>query len=270
MINKLTGYLAHAFTTLGSALGLWALFATADEQFQLGLWLLAAAAVIDSVDGALARKAQVTTRIPEFNGALLDNIIDYLTWTIVPLFWAWQVLSVPTLVLIICGMASAVGFSRIDAKTEDHFFKGFPNYWNLVVIHMSHVQSSLQSNGSKYWTSRLRALCIHSIGLDLSIPNPLLPKDNDRSGRHLWGSVVGDNRAISLYSGMVGMVSPDLSGNLFCGIALFEFQTQAFLEYQHVGQVENFRHSTKCKQNDTHWIWQDVRKRLCLESGMKI
>lgn len=136
MINKLTGYLAHAFTALGAALGLWALFATADEQFQLGLWLLAAAAVIDSVDGALARKAQVTTRIPEFNGALLDNIIDYLTWTIVPLFWAWQVLSVPTLVLIICGMASAVGFSRTDAKTEDHFFKGFPNYWNLVVIHM--------------------------------------------------------------------------------------------------------------------------------------
>ncbi|HKI45664.1 MAG TPA: CDP-alcohol phosphatidyltransferase family protein [Balneolales bacterium] len=136
MKQKLPGYLVHAFTALGAALGLWALFATAGHQFQLALWLLAAAAVIDSVDGALARKAQVKVRIPEFDGGLLDNIIDYLTWTIVPLFWAWEVLSVPTLVVIICGMASVIGFSRTDAKTEDHFFKGFPNYWNLVVLHM--------------------------------------------------------------------------------------------------------------------------------------
>ncbi len=142
MKQKLPGYLVHAFTALGAAFGLWALFATAGGQFQLALWLLAATAVIDSVDGALARKAQVKTRIPEFDGALLDNIIDYLTWTIVPLFWAWQVLSVPTFVVIICGMASAIGFSRTDAKTEDHFFKGFPNYWNLVVIHMYSLQFS--------------------------------------------------------------------------------------------------------------------------------
>lgn len=136
MRYKLPGYLVHVFTALGAAAGLWALFATAAGHVQLALWLLAIAAAIDSVDGALARKAQVKTRIPEFDGGLLDNIIDYLTWTIVPLFWAWKVLSVPTWVVIICGMASVIGFSRTDAKTEDHFFKGFPKYWNLIVFHM--------------------------------------------------------------------------------------------------------------------------------------
>ena len=33
-------------------------------------------------------------------------------------------------------LASAVGFSRIDAKTPDHFFTGFPSYWNIVAFYL--------------------------------------------------------------------------------------------------------------------------------------
>jgi phosphatidylcholine synthase len=33
-------------------------------------------------------------------------------------------------------LASAYGFSREDAKTEDDFFLGFPSYWNILAIYL--------------------------------------------------------------------------------------------------------------------------------------
>ena len=32
--------------------------------------------------------------------------------------------------------SSAYQFTQRDAKTSDHFFKGFPSYWNIVVFYM--------------------------------------------------------------------------------------------------------------------------------------
>jgi phosphatidylcholine synthase len=33
-------------------------------------------------------------------------------------------------------LSSAYGFNRDDAKTADHFFTGFPSYWNIVVFYL--------------------------------------------------------------------------------------------------------------------------------------
>ena len=33
-------------------------------------------------------------------------------------------------------LSSAYGFNRADAKSADHFFTGFPSYWNIVVFYM--------------------------------------------------------------------------------------------------------------------------------------
>jgi len=33
-------------------------------------------------------------------------------------------------------IASAYQFCQTDAKTDDHFFLGFPSYWNLVVFYL--------------------------------------------------------------------------------------------------------------------------------------
>ena len=33
-------------------------------------------------------------------------------------------------------LSSAFGFNRDDAKTADHFFTGFPSYWNIVVLYL--------------------------------------------------------------------------------------------------------------------------------------
>ena len=33
-------------------------------------------------------------------------------------------------------LSSAYGFNRDDAKTSDHFFTGFPSYWNISVFYL--------------------------------------------------------------------------------------------------------------------------------------
>lgn len=135
-LKKGAAYGVHIFTALGAGLGLWALILTFNGAYQQAIWVLAAAAVIDSVDGTIARKLQIKENAGKIDGALLDNIIDYLNWTIAPLFWGYMTMSIPIWVILVCAVASALGFSNTQAKTNDHFFKGFPNYWNFVIFYL--------------------------------------------------------------------------------------------------------------------------------------
>jgi phosphatidylcholine synthase len=103
-------------------------------------WLMSAAVLVDSVDGVLARRAQTKVAAPKVDGALLDNLIDFVTYVIVPAFFllatnllpsTWAVIATSLMVL-----ASAYQFTQPEAKTDDHFFKGFPSYWNIVVFYI--------------------------------------------------------------------------------------------------------------------------------------
>ena len=44
--------------------------------------------------------------------------------------------------LIIIVLASCYQFCQVDAKTKDHFFKGFPSYWNLAVYYLIYFNFS--------------------------------------------------------------------------------------------------------------------------------
>lgn len=135
-MKKTAAYGVHLFTALGAGLGLWALILTYNGFYQETVWVLAVAAIVDSVDGALARLTQTKEHAPAIDGALMDNIVDFITWTIAPLLWIFATMDIPTLVLAICAVASVFGFSNTKAKTDDHFFLGFPSYWNIVVFYI--------------------------------------------------------------------------------------------------------------------------------------
>jgi phosphatidylcholine synthase len=111
-----------------------------EGNYRSALLWLAAQIVVDATDGALARRARVSEKLPWFNGAKLDDIIDYLCYVFVPALIVWRALLVPEswAVPIAAAMllSSAYGFNRDDAKTADHFFTGFPSYWNVVVAYM--------------------------------------------------------------------------------------------------------------------------------------
>lgn len=133
--ETLRAYSVHFFTASGVAIAMWALIAIYQHQLQLALWLLALAAVIDSIDGTLARKFNTGDLADKFDGTRLDNIIDYVTWTVLPLFWGFVALNLPIWILALCATASVLGFSNKNAKTDDLFFLGFPSYWNIVILY---------------------------------------------------------------------------------------------------------------------------------------
>ena len=135
---RFAAWLVHLYTASGALCGFLALtriFYDGDAF----CWL-AAAVVIDATDGVLARRLNVAVRLPRFNGAKLDDTIDYLTYVFVPAFFVWHALLVPERwsILAVAAMllSSAYGFNRKDAKTPDHFFTGFPSYWNIVVFYL--------------------------------------------------------------------------------------------------------------------------------------
>lgn len=129
-------YGVHILTALGAGLGLWAIVLTYDGFYQEAIWVLAVAAIIDSIDGALARITETKVHAPKIDGALMDNIVDFVTWTIAPLIWIYATMQIPVWVLLICATASIFGFSNTQAKTADNFFLGFPSYWNIVVFYI--------------------------------------------------------------------------------------------------------------------------------------
>ncbi len=114
--------------------------AVIEHRYREAFFWLAFQIFVDATDGVLARRARVSEVLPWFNGSKLDDIVDYLTYVFVPALLVWRALLVPDAwaIPIACAMllASAFGFNREDAKTSDHFFTGFPSYWNIVVLYL--------------------------------------------------------------------------------------------------------------------------------------
>ena len=147
----MSAWLVHAFTASGVVLAYLAIEAIVAGAVRDAFIYLAIATGVDSVDGVLARLARVKERTPQFDGALLDNIIDYLTFTLVPVFLLRQQRLLPddpagVAIAVAVLLSSAYGFCRTDAKTTDHFFTGFPSYWNIVALYMVGLGTSPTTN----------------------------------------------------------------------------------------------------------------------------
>ena len=132
---------AHLFTLTGV---LWASLATIalyeGHIRQMWMWL-GIALLVDAVDGSFARAVRVTEYAPGFDGATLDNIVDYLTWTFIPALF--MVFYLPfgsrglgiAAALIVC-LSSMFCYCNVSLKTPDHYFMGFPAAWNVVAAIM--------------------------------------------------------------------------------------------------------------------------------------
>lgn len=144
-------YLVHVYTASGVLLAALALHASFAGRPRDALLWLAGAVVVDATDGALARLADVGRLAGSIDGARLDDIVDYLTFVAVPLVVLWQGDALPArwawLPIGSVLLASALGFARQDAKTADHFFTGFPSYWNIVAVYALAWQWSPEVTG---------------------------------------------------------------------------------------------------------------------------
>ncbi|MBM3817665.1 MAG: CDP-diacylglycerol O-phosphatidyltransferase [Acidimicrobiia bacterium] len=136
----LTAWLVHLYTASGALWAFLALTRIYYDRYPDAFFWLFVTVFVDATDGLLARAAAVKERLPWFNGSRLDDIVDYLTYVFVPAFFVWHAVLVPDrwAIPIAAGilLSSAYGFSREDAKTDDHFFTGFPSYWNVVAFYL--------------------------------------------------------------------------------------------------------------------------------------
>ena len=133
-------WLAHLYTAAGALLGLLAAIAVVERDYRAAFFWLCLQVAVDATDGLLARALRAPERTPWFDGAKLDDIVDYLCYVFVPALLVWRAPLVPEewAVPVAAAMllSSAYGFNRADAKTADHFFTGFPSYWNIVVLYL--------------------------------------------------------------------------------------------------------------------------------------
>jgi phosphatidylcholine synthase len=137
---KLRAVAVHLYTASGVVLALLILVAAFGGDAVRALWLMLASLLIDSTDGLLARRLRVSEALPFFDGALLDNIVDYMTYVFAPivLLWSGEYLPAGTSGVVFAALpllASSYQFCRVDAKTDDHYFLGFPSYFNVVAFY---------------------------------------------------------------------------------------------------------------------------------------
>jgi phosphatidylcholine synthase len=136
-------YGVHLFTATGAVWGLLSLLAIFKHEWRLAILWMILAMFVDGFDGMLARWADVKTYAKTVDGALLDNILDYLNYVVVPALFLVEADFLPAGFKLAGAFAilltSAYQFTQTDAKTDetqDYFFKGFPSYWNVLVLYM--------------------------------------------------------------------------------------------------------------------------------------
>jgi phosphatidylcholine synthase len=138
--DRAAAALVHAYTAAGALLAFLSLRAAIAGDFRASFAWMFVATIVDSTDGLLARRARVRDVLPNVDGARLDDIVDYLTFVFIPIvvlnvagdLEGPAAIPVAAVVLI----SSAYGFAAADAKTSDHFFTGFPSYWNIVALYL--------------------------------------------------------------------------------------------------------------------------------------
>ncbi|MGU3576765.1 phosphatidylcholine synthase [Brucellaceae bacterium C25G] len=128
----------HLLTASGSFLAFLSIVAASDGRWTAMFWWLGLALFVDGIDGPIARKLEVKYVLPNWSGELLDNIIDYVTYVLIPAFALYQSGFMGQNLSFISGaiivVSSAIYYADTGMKTRENFFKGFPVVWNMVVF----------------------------------------------------------------------------------------------------------------------------------------
>lgn len=150
MTPKIRALSVHLLTATGAVFAMLAMLAAVDSRWDLMFLWLVVAFFVDGIDGPLARHYDVKKNAAEFDGLLLDLIIDYLTYVFIPAFAlfksglmdGWTGL----FAIILITFTSVMYFADTRMKTKDNSFSGFPGCWNMLVL----VIFALEPN---FWVS---------------------------------------------------------------------------------------------------------------------
>ena len=136
--EAMRAYGTHAFTATGAIFAFLALLAAVESRWAEMFGWLVVAFIVDGVDGALARRTDVVNNAPIIDGALLDLVIDFLTYVFIPVFALLRagLLAGTAGFVAACVVvfASSLYFADTRMKTPDKSFSGFPAAWNMFAL----------------------------------------------------------------------------------------------------------------------------------------
>lgn len=179
-MRTIAAYGVHLLTASGVVWGYLAIHAMARGEWRSVLHLMVLAILIDGFDGFLARAVNVKKYAAVVDGALLDNIVDYFNYVIVAVFFIHYAGLVPTAwelpISVFILLTSLYQFSQVNAKsfgTDEHFFLGFPDYWNIAVMYMLVLETS----------QRVNAMLLVVFGILIFVPIRYLYPSREARGR---------------------------------------------------------------------------------------
>ena len=173
--DKIAAWAVHGFTGSGAVLGFLAIIAIINSDAVGAFLWLGLALLIDGIDGTLARKVDVNKQIPDIDGTILDSVIDYLNYVIIPSLMIYWFQMVPAGLELIAPSAiflvSLYTFANLKMKTDDYYFRGFPAVWNIVVLYFF----ILGTNG--YINISVIIICIILTFIPVKFVHPLRVKE---------------------------------------------------------------------------------------------
>lgn len=142
-LQKTLALLVHSFTASGIVCGFMSVLAISAHNWRTAtLWLLAAFA-IDGIDGTFARAARVKEVLPWFDGKMMDCVIDFTNYAVVPAYFIYTSGILPDAYAlsgaIVILLVSALYYGKSGMVTPDLYFEGFPVMWNAVAFYLFFV-----------------------------------------------------------------------------------------------------------------------------------
>ena len=153
--------LPNLVTLLALCMGLTAIRFAVEGQFETAVIAVIAAAILDGLDGRIARALRGTSRF----GAELDSLADFVDFGVAPAlilyFWSLhEIKSIGWFAALVFAIAAALRLARFNVMVEDpnrppwqsHFFTGMPApagaivsllplYLNLSILGLQNVRS---------------------------------------------------------------------------------------------------------------------------------
>lgn len=138
MRTRPLAFAVHLLTGSGAALALLALIAANREDWRLMFGWLGIALIVDGIDGPLARAVDTKRNAPNWDGVILDLVIDYLTYVFIPAYALIYSGLLPApwglVAALFIALTGVVYFADVRMKAEDNCFVGFPAVWQMPLL----------------------------------------------------------------------------------------------------------------------------------------
>ena len=140
--------LPNMFTLIGVCIGLSSIKFAFDEKFTLSIIAIIVAAIIDGLDGRIARLIQATSKV----GKELDSLTDVISFGVAPAFimYFWKLNELGRIGWLICliyVVCVALRLARFNVNSgkepswRDNFFEGVPSPAGGIIVLMPLVYS---------------------------------------------------------------------------------------------------------------------------------